>query len=619
MERLERLHQKARNLELTPGVYIMKDKGQNVIYVGKAKMLKNRVSSYFTNINAHLPKVYRMVEQVEDFDYIVTTSEFEALVLECSLIKQYKPKYNILLKDDKGYNYIKIEKGRYPKIVPAMQMTEGNFEYLGPFTSTYTVTNAVEQANKIFMLPTCGKSFDAPFKPARPCLNFYIKQCIGVCSGKVGQKTYDEAFQNAVSYLKKGSTELIEVLTQDMEKAAENLQFEKAAALRDKINAVMKINQTQKVYMINAKAQDVIAIASNDTIAVVTVIKFRNRMLVDKEEFVFYDVFDLSQIRLDFISSYYINKGKTDLPNSVLIDENFGDIDLATQLLCDVAGKTVHLTVATTSDHKKLTEIAYKNAVDKLGKVVGRTTKELTALEQLQKMLNLPKTPLYIESYDISNLGDSNIVAGMVVFSNGRPLKSAYKRFMLKDIKTQDDYGSMKEVITRRFRHYFEDEPTKNADGEVLPEQEGFKKLPDLILLDGGKGHVGVVAPLIEELGLSIPVFGMVKDNKHKTKAVATDSSEVSFTAVKSAFTLVTSIQDEVHRFALAYQKQKRKAATFELTLTQVKGIGTQKAIELMKHFKTQRDLKEATVEELQTVAKINEETATRLKEFITQ
>ncbi len=620
-EKIKKLHDKARGLELTPGVYLMKDKSGEVIYVGKAKMLKNRVSSYFTNINAHTEKVYKMVTQVEDFDYIVTTGEFEALVLECSLIKQYKPKYNILLKDDKGYNYIKVEKPslyRYPKISPCMKMGDDSCDYLGPFTSTYTVTSAVEQANKIFMLPTCGKSFEnvgkKGYKPLRPCLNHYIKQCMGVCGGKVRHDVYMENFNSALSYLKKGSAELIESLSRDMESAAESLMFEKAAAIRDKINAIKKINQTQKVYMINAKDQDVICMASNSDISVITVINFRNSMLVDKQEFVFYDAFDQAALRGDFIANFYQNK--SDIPNSVLIDEEIEDRKLIQDMLSKLAGKRVFVTVCSSSDHKKLMAIARKNAVDRLSKAVGRTTKELSALEELQQMLKLDKPPMYIESYDISNLGDSNIVGGMVVFENGRPLKSAYKRFMIKDVVVQDDYASMSEVITRRFNRYLNRDTDSDTD-------EGFARLPDLILLDGGKGHVNTISPILKQMGLSIPLFGMVKDSKHKTKAIAADKDEdgqnheVSFSTLKSAFTLVTNIQDEVHRFSLAYQKQKRKSSAFELSLTKVKGIGQKKAVALIKHFKTQKELRQAEVKDLMSVAKINEETATRLHKFL--
>lgn len=603
---LDKLGEKARNLTHMPGVYLMKNINNEIIYIGKAKNLKNRVSSYFQlNNPSHNDKVKRMVEQVHDFDYIVVDSEFEALVLECSLIKQNNPKYNILLKDDKGYHYIKITKGDYPKITSEKQMLNDNADYIGPYTSSFSVTQTVDEVNKIFKLPTCNKKFPQDIKKTRPCLNYYIKQCMGVCRGKINKNDYNEIISQAISYIKSGSSSIVTRLTSQMEKASEDLDFEKAADLRDRIQAIKKISETQKVYMVSQPNQDVIAFSQNLTNAVVTILKFRNEQLVDKEDYSFDDIYDLAQTRQEFLNQYYLST--QDIPKQIIIDEEYDGIDLLSDYLSDKQGVKIQIKVPLIGDQKKLIEMARNNASEKLSKIAQRTGREVTALAELSKILGLSKTPEYIEAYDISNIGESSIVAGMVVFLNGRPYKKAYKKFKISEEYGQDDYRSMREVITRRFKHYFEEKDTN----------EGFGRLPDLILLDGGKGHVGAVKPILEEMGLTIPLFGMVKDSKHRTRAIAADGGEISISGYKSAFSFVTNIQDEVHRFSINYQKKVHKKSSFEITLTRVDGIGEKKATALLKAFKTKKELKNASIEDLRKVAKINEKIATELYDFI--
>ena len=605
-ENLQRLSEKARNLTHSPGVYLMKDKKGEVIYVGKAKALKNRVTQYFQPNNpSHTEKVRRMVDQVFDFDYIVVDSEFEALVLECSLIKQYSPKYNILLKDDKGYHYIRISREEFPRITAVKQLAGEDADYLGPYTSSYSVTQTVDEVNKIFALPTCTRKFPQEFRKGRPCLNYYIKQCAGICRGRISAAEYHDMVSQAISYIKKGGSGLVERLQNQMEEASEKLDFEKAAKLRDRIQAIKRIANTQKVYMINTENQDVLAFCQNIASAGVSILKFRNYRLADKEDYLFSDVDSLPTLRQEFLNQYYLNNA--DVPRQILLDEGFDGQDLLADYLSEKLGHKVKIIVPIRGEHRKMVEMAYRNASEKLSKKVERTGREVAALGELTKLLGLSKTPEYIEAYDISNLGESGKVGGMVVFENGRPLKSAYKKFKIKGVEGQDDYSSMREVITRRFQHYLEEKDTGN----------GFGRLPDLILLDGGKGHVAAILPVLCAMGLDIPTFGMVKDNRHRTRAIARDGGEIAISGYRSAFTFVTAIQDEVHRYSINYQRNVRKKSAFEITLTRVEGIGPKKAAAILKTFKTRKELREATPEQLREVAKVSEKTAQELHDFI--
>lgn len=626
-DKLELLSEKARNLTSSPGVYIMKNKESLIIYIGKAKNLKNRVSQYFQHNNAgHNEKVRKMVSQVDDFDYIIVDNEFEALVLECSLIKQNNPKYNILLKDDKGYHYIKISHEQFPRITAEKQLdNDKDSTFLGPYTSSLSVKQTVEEVNRIFMLPTCSKKFPQDFRKGRPCLNFHIKGCVGVCKGEITSEEYLELISQATSYIKKGEKSMIERLTTQMYEASDSLNFERAGSLRDRINAIKKITDSQKVVMIGSENLDAIAFAnvssSESTTIAVAIFKFRNAKLVDKEDFTLTDIYDINSARQEFLKQYYLNR--EDIPKKIIVDDEFEELVLLQDYLTQKQGQKITISVPQKGENKQILDMVHTNASEKLSKIISRTSREVTALEELSILLGLEKTPNYIEAYDISNLGSSDIVAGMVVFHNGRPLKKAYKKFKIKETVTQDDYASMKEVITRRFNNYFEEQ--KHGNQEVSAPTDGFGKLPDLILLDGGKGHVATILPIIEQLGLDIPVFGMVKDSKHRTRAIAKDGGEISFGAVtscsgfKSAFWFVTNVQDEVHRYAINYQRKVRKKTSFEITLTRVDGIGEKKANTILKHFKTKDALHSATIEELRQVAKINEKTATELYNFIQQ
>ena len=594
---IDKLKQKALSLTTAPGVYLMKNSRGEIIYVGKAKSLKNRVVSYFRSNSSHNEKVRKMVSLVCDFDYIVTTSEFEALILECSLIKQYSPKYNILLKDDKGYHYLHISDEEYPRISAVLQKQPSG-THIGPFTSNFVVKQTAEQVNKIFKLPTCSKKFPQDFKKGRPCLNFHIKQCMGLCQGKISKEQYKAILDDAIDYIHNGKNADLNKMKDEMEKASENLEFEKAARLRDRINAIKKINDTQTVLLGENRFIDVWGFSKNNLTACAVVLKFREGHLFDKEHFFFEEIYDLDELRNEFVARYYSET--SDFPKVVVLDKEISDKEIFTQFLTHKSSHIVTVTIPQKGERKKLVEMAYQNSAEQLSLKVSRTGKEVTALEELAKLLNLKTTPNYIEAYDISNWGDTAKVGGMVVFENGRPLKSDYKRFAIKDVIGQDDYSSMKEVIRRRFMRY-------------LQKDKGFSKLPDLILLDGGKGHVSAVEPVLKELNIDVPIFGMVKDSKHRTNAITGKDEKIAIIAVKSAFALVTNIQDEVHRFAISYQRSLHKKISYQSTLLSVKGIGKAKLKALMKKYKTKKALKEASISDLCETAKISKEVAIEL------
>lgn len=605
-EKLSILREKAMKLPLTPGVYIMKNKQGKIIYIGKAKKLKNRVSQYFGSQNKHAIKVRKMVENVDDFDYILTDSEFEALVLEASLIKQNQPKYNILLKDDKGYSYIKVTNEPYRKVSAVLQKDDDTADYIGPFTSSYSVKQSVDEANKIFKLPQCNKSFPRDFKKGRPCLNFHINRCMGVCTGKISKAEYDEAVDSALDFLNGDITKIVKELKIKMNTCAENLDFENAGKYRDRIRAIENMQVKQKVVTDTADSKDVFAVAVNEQDICITVLRYDKGRLCDSEYFFFDSEKMVENIRCNFLIQYYgMNRA---VPQKVFADEEFDDMELLQEHLTNVRGKKCTVSVPQRGEGLKLVNMCRENAYEKLAQKKGKQSAEIKSLEELKTLLGLSKTPEYIESYDISHTGGEDNVAGMVVFKNGRPLKRAYRTFNIKSFAGQDDYGSMREVLSRRFDEYFKYKD-QNSD-------EGFGKLPDLILLDGGKGQVNVVKEVLVEKNLNIPLFGMVKDSKHKTRAITGDGGEIAINSTRSVFTLVSEIQEEVHRFSVGFHHKKHTKRGLELSLTKIDGIGEKKAKELLKTFKTIKNIKSASVEELQKVKGINKELAEKIYDY---
>ena len=602
LDREKRLRKKAMSLPLRPGVYLMKDKSGTIIYVGKAKALKNRVSSYFGSHTNHTTKVIRMVEHVQDFDYIVTDSEFEALVLECSLIKQHSPKYNILLKDDKGYHYVKITKGSWPRIDAAMQLVDAGSEYIGPYTGSFAGRQTVDEVKKIFRLPQCTKTFPVTHRQ-RPCLNFHISQCSAPCAGKISQADYKRSVEQAVEFLKGGSAETVKRMQAEMEQAAENLDFEKAAVLRDRINAITKFGEKQKVVSADVAAQDVLALAQSQDKACLAVLRFFAGRLCDTEHFIIDAPEDDAVARYELIMGYYSMRER--IPPRILIDSLPQDAELISQWLSEKLGKKVSFVVPQRGGQLKLLEMCRSNASEKLALSLGRKGKDTAALDELARLLGLDSPPEYIESYDISHTAGTENVAGMVVFKNGQPYKQAYKRFKIKGFEGQDDCASMAEVLERRFTHYFEE----NAKPEGEKRDEGFAKLPDLILLDGAEMQVNAVRAVFLRLGIDVPLYGMVKDSSHRTRAITGEGGELSINSKRSAFTLVSRIQEEVHRFAIEYHR-KRRSAGISTTLTQIEGVGQKRAAALLKHFKSVNAVKEASFDELCSVKGVDKRSA---------
>lgn len=581
------LRKKAMALPLLPGVYIMHSADGEIIYIGKAKALRNRVSQYFGSQNNHAEKVRRMVDNVDHFEYIITDSEFEALILECSLIKQHTPKYNILLKDDKGYSYIKVSGDKWRKISYVLQKNDDGAEYIGPYKSSYYVKSAVEEANKIFMLPTCNRKFPQDFGKGRPCLNYHIKLCTAPCTGKVKFADYNESVEQALSFLRGGSSNSVKDLTKKMEEAAENLEFERAARIRDKISAIKKMGDKQKVVANKVLDEDVIASFSDGHKTCFQVFRFEGGRLFDRESFVF-DSGDSESETEEFILRYYTIRG--DVPKNIAIDKEFDGLTAMQDWLSEKRGSKVYITVPQRGEQAQLMAMCRSNAAEELAQRKGATVKEYSVLEELKELLGLEKIPSYIESYDISNLAGTENVAGMIVYKDGKPYKCAYKKFKIKGFDGQDDYASMAEVIGRRFNEYLKAE---KAD-------DGFGKLPDLILLDGGKGQVAVAKQVLREMNIDVPLFGLVKDDKHRTRAVTGDGGEISVNSRRALFTFLSKMQDEVHRFAIGYHHERRSKNTFKSSLTEIEGIGEKRARAMLKYFRTIDNISKADLEELE-------------------
>lgn len=592
MDNLNKLKNKALILTTSPGVYLMKNSREEIIYVGKAKNLKNRVVSYFRNFSAQNEKVRKMVENVEDFDFIVTSSEFEALVLECSLIKQHKPKYNILLKDSKGYRYIKISDEDFPKITVCSKKKCDNAEYIGPYVNSFSVKQAVQEVNRIFMLPVCKQKLGETRKNKRPCLNYYIKQCMGVCCKKVSKDEYLNIIKEAIKYIKNGDIVSIEYMRKQMKKAADEQDFERAIKFRDRIFAIERVHQTQKVYLQCNLNADVIAFSTLEDEICFVILKFKNGRISDKEDFIFKNITGLENVKEEFLAGYYYKKEF--IPPNILLNFELLNMSLYSKYLNEQAKHSVNVTVPTEGIFKNLTSMAYENSKEILNLRYKDYFKENKNLKELKNLLNLENIPKYIESYDISNLGDSSIVGAMVVFKDGVPFKKNYRKFKIKTINKRDDYASMREVLLRRIKRY--------AQGE----DESFSILPDLILLDGGEGHVAAVRDIFLKENFNVPFFGLVKDGKHKTRAISSTHGEISITAKRNVFLLLSKIQEEVHRFTITYQRNLRKNYMLKLSISNIEGVGEKTAEKILKHFDSYKDIKNSSSQYIAKIAHIS-------------
>lgn len=606
-EKIAELRRQAMALPTQPGVYLMKNTHGDIIYIGKAKNLKNRVSQYFGSDTNHTEKVRQMVVRVERFEYIVVNSEFEALVLECSLIKQHLPKYNILLKDDKGYSYIRVSPPPFSRIAEVKQKAEDGARYIGPFMSSFVVKQAVDEVNKLFLLSVCRKPLQHGQAQGRPCLNHYIGQCCAPCTGRVTETEYAERVEQAVTYLTEGGARLTSLLTKRMNDAAEALDFETAARLRDRIRAIARLNEKQKVVQSRVPQQDVMAMAKAQDTACFEVFRFENGALSDREHFFVDPMESEAELRGEFLRRYYSTREK--VPPRIVIDGPIEDQSLLEQWLTKLAAQqgkkyTVKLVTPQKGEQAHLLNMCRENAAERVASRLQTGGREVAGLTELAQLLGLSVPPVRVESYDISHTAGSEPVAGMVVFKNGKPHRADYRRFQIKEATAGDDPSCLREVLTRRLNEYEE----KQEEGS------GFGELPDLILLDGGQAQVMAIKPLLKQRGYDIPVFGMVKDSHHRTRAIAAGGEEIAMTSHRRAFTLVATIQEEVHRYAIGYHRQKRRK--LGTSLTKIEGIGEKRATALLRHFGSVSAVKDATEEQLMTVAGMTKPAAEAVRRY---
>ncbi len=584
----DELKKKANSLPLEPGVYIMRDKDDTVIYVGKAKRLKNRVSSYFLDTAAHSIKTRTMVQKIHHFEVIVAASEFEALVLECSLIKRHAPRYNILLKDDKGYPYLRLDMhDPYPGITIANKVQNDGAEYFGPYGSRGTTNALLEAIYHTLKLPGCSKKFPRDIGKGRPCLNYHMNQCAGWCQNGLTSVQYRAAIEQARQLLLGNYKKVAESIKNEMLSASEDLNFEQAACLRDRLKAVEALGQKQLVTAGRLADTDVIGYAQTETKACFTVLHFAKGSLLDKD----YEVFSLPDTAEDAVSSllkqYYLGRGFS--PKMVLLPFSITDHELIEQLLEQNFGRKVRLHVPQRGDNVRLVELACKNALEEVQRVTTKEERISGVLSLLGKMLSM-EPPSRIESYDISNISGTDIVGSMVVFCDGKPAKSQYKKFKIKDMPNQDDYGSMRQMLRRRLEHY-------------IAKDKGFEAKPDLLLIDGGAVHAAAVREILSELQLDFPVFGMVKDDRHRTRALVTPQDDIiAIDGQQSVFAFIGTIQEETHRFAICYHKKLRSKRLRYSRLDEIPGIGPKRKQELLRRFKSISAISDASVAELRQI-----------------
>ena len=582
----DELKDKALSLPYAPGVYIMRDKNDKVIYVGKAKKLKNRVSQYFQSTAAHTPKTRLMVSHIDHFDVIVAASEFEALVLECSLIKRYMPKYNILLKDDKGYPYLRMDmRDIYPRITMVSRIADDGAGYYGPYGSRGVTQDVMEAIRLMLKMPGCKREFPRDIGKDRPCLNYHMNQCAGWCREGTSATEYRKIAEQARQLLMGNYKTVADEIRKQMLEAADNLEFELAASLRDRLNAVENLGKKQLVTAGTLADTDVIGYGQTEAKGCFAVLHFSGGNLLDKD----YEVFSVPDDREAAVSSllkqYYLSRGMA--PRRVLLPFGIDDSELFAQLLEQQSGRKPHIRVPQRGDNLRLVELACKNAYEEAERVTSREEKNLGTLNLLGKMLAM-EPPRRIESFDISNISGTDIVASMVVFEDGKPRKKDYKRFKIEALTDQDDYESMRQVVRRRFSHY--------KDGDA-----GFDQAPDLLLIDGGVAHARVAVEALSQLGLTMTVFGMVKDDRHRTRALVTpEGQEIAIDANQSVFAFIGTIQEETHRFAITYHRQLRSKRLRYSELDGIPGIGPKRKQDLLKAFKSLTAIGQASLYELE-------------------
>ena len=609
------IEEELKKLPSKPGVYLMHDDKDAIIYVGKAISLKNRVRQYFQSSRNKGVKIEQMVTHIARFEYIITDSELEALVLECNLIKEHRPKYNTMLMDDKTYPFIKVTvQEDFPRVLFARQMYKDKAKYYGPYTSAGAVKDTIDLIHKLYGIRTCNKQLPKMQGKERPCLNYHIHQCPAPCQGYISKEEYAKSVKKVLTFLNGDYTPILKELEEKMLEASEEMEFEKAIEYRELLNSVTKIAQKQKITSSDMEDKDVIAMSVDQHDAVVQVFFIREGKMIGRDHFYLRIAADAtpSQILLNFVKQFYA--GTPFIPKELMLQRDIDEIEVLEEWLSKKRGQKVHIRVPKKGTKEKLVELAARNArmvltqdKEKLKREEGRT---IGAMKEICDLLELDSLQR-VESYDISNISGFESVGSMVVYEKGKPKRNDYRKFKIKSVQGPDDYASMEEVLTRRFRRGIEEQKDKEEE-----EFSGFSQFPDLILMDGGKGQVHVAEQVLAELGLTIPVCGMVKDNNHRTRGLYYQEHEIPISHTSEGFKLITRIQDEVHRFAIEYHRLLRSKGQIHSILDDIEGIGPTRRKALMKYFKSIEEIRVASEEELGNVPSMNRQSAQKVYQF---
>lgn len=610
------IEEELKKLPDKPGVYIMKDKNDEIIYVGKAISLKKRVRQYFQSVKNTHPKVSAMVKNIVEFEYIIVDNEIEALILEANLIKKHKPKYNILLRDDKQYPYIKVTTNeKYPRVMKTRQIIKDGARYFGPYPSVYAVNDAIEIIRNLYPLRTCNRNLEKDVGKTRPCLNFYIGRCLGPCQGNVDESKYMEMIDEILLFLNGKEDKLADIIESKMKEASKNLDFELAAKYRDQINSLNVLHEKQKIVSTtNLVDQDVIGMARGIEEVCIQIFFIRGGKILGREHFIMEDTFeeDKKEILSSFLKQFYI--GASYVPKEIIMEEEIEDLETVSKWLGEKRGSKISIIVPKRGDKIDLIDMVKKNAIDMLNQYGDRFLKKARenkkVLEDLQSVIGLDKELNRIEAFDISNISGVESVGSMVVFEKGEAKKSDYRRFKIRTISTPDDYASMEEILSRRFIRGLEERDLMR-DNKI--EVKGFSIFPDLIMMDGGKGQVNVALRVLRELKIDIPVCGLVKDDFHKTRGIIYNNKEINLDEDSLPFRLIYRIQEEAHRFAISYHRSLRSKKMFKSELDDIKGIGEKRKIELLRHFQSIEKIKKASVEDLAEVKGMNKLVAEEL------
>ena len=601
-----------------PGVYIMHSDDDTVIYVGKAKILKNRVRQYFQSSKNHTPKVRAMVSNVAYFEYIITDSETEALVLECNLIKKYRPKYNILLKDDKQYPYIKVTiNERYPRIFMTRQLKNDGAKYFGPYAGGGTVKTVLELVGKIFKPPKCHRKFPEDIGKGRPCLNYHIKACFAPCTGKVSEEDYRRIFYSICRFLDGDHKSLVSELEQEMKTASQNMEFERAAEIRDELMAIRRLDEKQKIVNSdNMNDMDIVAAAMTGDNAFCEIFFVRMGKVVGRENFRLIGASDRTgeEIVSDFLKQFY--RDAQFIPSEILTDCEAVDGDTISEWLTERKGRKVTIHCPKRGEKKKIVDMVRKNADTACVNYLATKQKNKirnSVINELAAATGLETPPEFIEAYDISNISGTDNVGSMVVFKNGKPFRSRYRSFNIKSFEGANDYKAMQEVLYRRLKRAY-DEETEIENGTLKRENAKFLPLPDLMLIDGGEGHLAAAMEMLQMMSVDVPAFGMVKDDKHRTRVLVSENGEIALSQTGSVFKLITAIQDEAHRSAITHHRGKRSQKLTKSELDEITGVGEKKKAKLLRHFKSINAIKSASVDELVS-AGIDRKTAENIAE----